>query len=264
MNEDANFSEQAGGTAASRSLPKHPITDSLAKPLAKRFYKDVRVKERAGFEVTLDGLGIKTPGKRPLILPTRKLAEAVSAEWSVQSDVVNPATMPLTRLANTAIDAVATSLADVAADIVAYSGSDLVCYRAETPCDLRQRQNELWDPVLAWAQDVLGAHFKIAEGIMPIVQSKEALDAVASALVPHEPFRLTALHVLTTLTGSTLLALAHTRGFLSADHAWAAAHADEDYQIALWGEDAEAASRRRYRRAEFDSASFLAASLNRI
>jgi chaperone required for assembly of F1-ATPase len=235
--------------------PKGPITDSMAKPLAKRFYTSVTVGEGAFYQILLDGRIVKTPGKRALTLPTRQLAEAIAAEWAAQEDLVNPITMPLTRFANTAIDAVSGALAEVAADITAYAGSDLVCYRAESPHDLRTEQAVRWDPVVSWARGALGAHMTVVDGVMPVEQPRMALNAVAAALEPHEPFRLTGLHILTTLTGSALLSLAHARGFLSADEAWAATHVDEDYQIALWGEDEEAARRRLLRRAEFNAAS---------
>lgn len=231
------------------------ISDSLAKPLAKRFYKDVSVGEGAFFQVLLDGRPIKTPGKKALMLPTRALAGLVADEWAAQEGEINPSTMPLTRFSNTAIDAVSGALEEVAADIVAYSGRDLLCYRAGDQPQLAKKQAELWDPVLAWAREALGARFDIAEGVMPIDQPAPALKAVARALEPHDAYRLTALHVMTTLTGSAILSLAHSRGALDAAAAWAAAHADEDYQISMWGEDYEASVKRGQRKAEFDAAS---------
>ena len=162
--------------------------------------------------------------------------------------------MPLTRFANTAIDAVADTLDAVANDIIAYANSDLVCYRAETPEQLVERQSEHWDPIVAWANEALGGEFRVVPGVMHVAQSEAAIASISKALRPHDAFRLTALHVLTTLTGSALIALALGREWLSADAAWKAAHVDEDYQISLWGEDAEAVARRRGRRAEFNSA----------
>jgi chaperone required for assembly of F1-ATPase len=226
----------------------------MTKPLPKRFYKDVSVSDGDAHQILLDGRAIKTPGKRSLSVPTRALAEAIAAEWVAQEVVINPATMPLTKFANTAIDAVSDRIDEVAADLVAYAGSDLVCYRAHGPTELVVLQQRHWDPVVAWAREALGAHFAVVDGVMPIEQSAEALEPFAAALKPHDAFRLTGQHVLTTLTGSALLTLAHMRGFLSADDAWTAAHADEDYQIALWGEDDEASERRKIRRAEFDAA----------
>lgn len=248
-----------GPLEISSGAPKGPITDTMIKPLAKRFYKAVAVGQAgppgSGHQILLDGRAVKTPAKRPLQVPTLPLAEAIAAEWSAQSDKINPATMPLTRFANTAIDAVADTRDAVAADIAAYAGSDLLCYRAETPAELARLQSECWDPIIAWARETLEAKFTVVNGVMPVAQPAAALAAFGSALHPHEPFRLTALHVITTLTGSGLLALAHARGFLAADDVWTAAHIDEDYQISLWGCDAQAADRRAGRHAEFVAAS---------
>jgi chaperone required for assembly of F1-ATPase len=254
-----DLSKLPDGSMAS-GAPKGPITDSMAKPLVKRFYQDVSVGEGAFFQILLDGRAVKTPAKRALMLPTRALADAVAAEWAAQNKTINPAGMPLTRFANTAIDAVSDAIAEVAADISAFAASDLMCYRAESPEELKIKQAEAWDPVIGWAREALAAHFTVVQGVMPVEQPRPALNAFAAALEPHDAFRLTGLHILTTLTGSALLALAHARGFLTADDAWAAAHIDEDYQIALWGGDEEAAARRKGRRAEFDAASqFLSA-----
>lgn len=226
------------------------------KELPKRFYRDVSVGEEAGeFRILLDGRGVRTPSKKPLAVPTRALADAVAGEWRGQSAVIDPATMPLTRILNSAIDGVSGREAEIAADIVKYAGSDLLCYRAEHPEELVTRQARHWDPVLAWAKADLECRFVLAAGIMPVTQSDEALARFAKALEGLDALRLAALHVVTTLLGSALLALAHARGNIGADATWAAAHVDEDFQIEQWGEDAEAAERRTFRRAEFDAAS---------
>lgn len=263
MTDNGDAKKQAGGADGGKASggPKGAITDSLAKPLPKRFYKDVTVGEGAFFQILLDGRVIKTPGKKALLLPSRALADAVAGEWSAQDPVIDPSTMPLTRFANTAIDAVHGALDEVAADIVAYGGRDHLCYRAEGPQELADRQAAAWDPVLNWAREILKARFDVALGVMPIDQPAVALKAIANALEPHDAFRLTALHVMTTLTGSAILALAHDRGALDAEQAWDAAHVDEDYQIALWGEDYEASEKRKRRKAEFDAASRFLKSL---
>jgi chaperone required for assembly of F1-ATPase len=234
--------------------PRGVISDSLAKPLVRRFYKEASVGDAAPFQILLDGRAVKTPKKRALAVPTKALAEAIAEEWRAQQEFVDPSHMPLTRFANTAIDAVSETEDAVAADIVAYAGSDLVCYRAETPEELVTLQSRDWNPIVAWADTTLGAAFRVVPGVLHVQQSPAALEAVAKALTPHDAFRLTGLHILTTLMGSALLALALARGAISADAAWKAAHVDEDYQISLWGEDADAAARRRGRRAEFDAA----------
>ncbi len=244
----------SNGGAAS-GAPKGPITDTMKKPRAKRFYKEATAGPEVPFQILLDRRAVKTPKKRALVLPTRALSVAVAAEWAAQGAMIEPGTMPLTRFANTAIDAVADSLDSVAGDIVAFAGSDLLCYRAEAPLELQQAQGVRWDPVIAWAREALGARLNVVNGVMPVEQPPAALSKIAEALLPPDAFRLTGLHVLTTLTGSALLALAHARGFLSGVETWAAAHIDEDYQISLWGDDAEAENRRKLRRAEFDAAS---------
>ncbi len=255
----------AGDRDIYSGAPKGPITDSMKKPLPKRFYKTVSVEvapdQDAAAVIRLDGRSVKTPGKRPLLLPSRAFADAVAREWLAQVDTINPATMPLTRFANTAIDAVAASRPAVAADIASYAGSDLVCYRAATPHELVRGQAAVWDPVIAWASSALNARFVVATGVMPVEQPPDALVAFAAALPSDDAFRLTALHVMTTLTGSALLTMAHARGFLSADQAWTAAHIDEDYQISLWGADAQAADRRAGRYTEFTACANMLAML---
>lgn len=260
-----NGNGRAGDAGSARSGgPKGPITDSLVKPLPKRFYKDVSVGEGAFFQVLLDGRPIKTPGKKALMLPTRALAGLVASEWSAQDTHIDPSTMPLTRFTNTAIDAVSAALDEVAADIVAYAGRDLLCYRASEQPQLAQQQAALWDPVLAWASEALGARFDVAQGVMPIDQPPATLKAFARALEPHDPYRLTALHVMTTLTGSAILALAYARGALDAAQAWTIALVDENYQIALWGDDYEASVKRGQRKAEFDAATSYLDALNPV
>lgn len=240
---------------AANAPQKSKISDSLTKPLARRFYTEVTVAgEQGAWEILLDGRTIKTPKKRTLRLPTRELADAIRDEWDAQEKEINPSRMPLTRFANTAIDAVSEALDSVATDIVSYAGSDFLCYRAESPEKLRILQAECWNPIVARAEAELDAQFRIVNGIMFVPQPQETLDAVANSLRPHNAYRLTGLHVLTTLTGSALLALALDRQDISPDDAWAAAHVDEDYQIAHWGEDAEGAARRRGREIEFRAA----------
>jgi chaperone required for assembly of F1-ATPase len=223
--------------------------------LPLRFYKRAEiVAGPEGHAVRLDGRPVRTPGKRPLAVPTAALAEAIAEEWRGQGARIDPASMPLTRLANTVIDAVVERMAEVRADALKYAASDLVCYRAEHPAELTALQARHWDPILAWAQRVLGATFQTAPGITHRSQPQPALDAVRQRLEALDAFRLAALHELTTLSGSVLIALIVLDGKLDADAAWAAAHVDEDWQIRQWGEDFEAAARRRQRRRDFDAA----------
>jgi chaperone required for assembly of F1-ATPase len=233
---------------------------TASSPLRKRLYASVTIaapdaRSADGWRVLLDGKPMRTPAKAALALPTRTLAEAVASEWEAQGEHVDPATMPLTRLVNSAIDGVRGREVVVREDIVKYAGSDLVCYRAPEPEALVRRQAEHWDPILAWSRETLGATFVLAEGIMPVAQPEAAKAAVARALIDHDAFALAALHVMTTLTGSALLALAHALGRLDLDEVWEAAHVDEDWQIGTWGEDALAMARRERRQLDMQAAS---------
>lgn len=229
--------------------------ESLKPQLPKRFYKEAGIAPaEGGYAVTLDGRPVRTPAKAPLVVVTEALAQALAGEWAAQRTHVDPATMPLTRLANTTIDAVSKSAPEVAADIVAFAGTDALLYGAESPAELVERQHASWDPVIAWAAKALGAHLIPAAGIRHVAQPAEALDAIALSLEPHDPWRLAPIHVMTTLTGSALLALSVSKGALDARQAWSAAHIDEDWQIERWGEDAEARARREFRWAEMNAA----------
>lgn len=235
---------------------KVPGREALRPPLPKRFYKDVTVGEAEnGSSILLDGRSVRTPKKLPLVVPTHALAEAIAEEWAAQTERIDPATMPLSKLAITAIDGVTGSMDEVAADIVRFAGSDLLCYRAEAPAVLAEMQALAWDPILRWAEAATGARFLLAEGVMPVTQNREALSRFGDLIAPFGAFALTCLHVMTTLTGSAVLALAVAKGRLTAEEAWNAAHLDEDWQIARWGVDVEAAERRARRHAEMLAAS---------
>ena len=185
------------------------------------------------------------------------MAEALAAEWQGQGERIDPATMPLTRIANSAIDRVAGEMAPVRAEIVKYAGSDLVCYRGEGPASLVAAQEAAWDPVLAWAREALGARFVLAEGIIAVEQPAESLAAVDTALAGLDPLRLAAVHVVTTLTGSALIALAVLNGALGPEEAWAAAHVDEDWQMEQWGRDEMALARRAARWRDMQAAALI-------
>jgi chaperone required for assembly of F1-ATPase len=234
-----------------------------ARPALRRRFYDQAAVEHAGAEyrITLDGKPVRTPAGRALAAPELALAEAIAAEWQAQRDVIDPAQMPLTRLANAIIDGVTDSPVAVAADIEKYLAFDLLFYRAHAPAELRARQELHWDPVLAWARDMLGAHFQLGEGVVHVTQPEVALRAAAAAIpadpIPADAWRLGALHVVTTLTGSALIALALSRGALSTDAAWQAAHVDEDWNIEKWGRDELALERRASRFAEFAAAAMV-------
>lgn len=228
--------------------------------LPKRFYRTVEVIENAGgFEIALDGRPVRTPLKNLLAVPNRSLAEAIAAEWLAQDDVVDPATMPLTRLANTALDRVASRTAEIVDEIAAYAGDDMVCYRAEGPDTLVLRQAQHWDPVLQRVEREIGGRFILVQGVVHQSQPDETIARLRARLGRYDAFTLTGLHNMMTLTGSALIAEAVTAGFLSAEAAWAAAHVDEDWQIEQWGADEEAMIRRAARESEFaTSARFVA------
>src|SRR3989337_468194 len=199
----------------------------------------------------LDGKPVRTPGKAPLILPTLALAEAVAGEWRAQGERIDPTAMPLTKLA---IDGVSGREQAIIDDILAFAGADLLCYRAQGPRDLTDAQREQWDPVLAWAKDALGAPLALSQGIVHIAQPGASLDRLKETLAGSDAFSLAALHVMTSLTGSALLALAVALGRMTPEEARGAAHVDEDWQISQWGEDAEAAARRKNRWRDFEAA----------
>ena len=235
--------------------PREAARRGARPQLRKRFYARAHVGEAkgGGFPLLLDGKPVKTPARRALAAPTRALAEEIAEEWNAQEQVIDPARMPLTRLANAVLDAVADATGPVAAEVANYLGSDLLCYRAEAPDGLVERQARHWDPMLAWVQRALGARFVLAQGVMHVAQPGEAI-AAARAKIPVEPWRLAAVSTITTLTGSGLLALALEHGAIDAEAAWTAAHVDEDWQMSQWGSDQLALERRADRHEEFAAA----------
>jgi chaperone required for assembly of F1-ATPase len=248
--------------------PVEAARQELKRPRAKRFYTGVGVEARdGGFALTLDGKPVLTPARAPLIAPTRALAEAVAAEWRRQGEFIEPGDMPVTRMVNTALDGVSRAMAATAAEIVQFAGSDLVCYRAGEPEKLVAAQNAAWDPILGYFREVFGAPFLCAEGVVFIGQPAESVALIEQRVAreagkPDGALRLTALHVMTTLTGSALIALAVIEGALGFDTAWQAAHVDEDHQWRVWGEDEVASERRAARLKEMRAAYELYAALD--
>jgi chaperone required for assembly of F1-ATPase len=241
--------------------PTEAARRAMRPQLRRRFYQAAGVEKRSeGYAVLLDGRPVRTPARRTLAAPSQALAQALADEWEAQREVVDPALMPLTRLANSIIDGVADAVEPVQAEVAKFLASDLVCYRADGPDGLVARQAQHWDPLVAWARDTLGAQFALGAGVMFVKQPDDALAAAARA-IPDEPWRLGALHAVTTLTGSALIALALAQGRLSTEDAWAAAHVDEDWNIAQWGEDAQAQERRAAREAEMQAAATVLALL---
>ena len=231
----------------------------MKRPLPKRFYKDVSIgRTDDGHAVLLDGRAVRTPAKRPLAVASAALADRLKDEWNAQVEVIDPARMPVTRLVNTALDGVADNREAVVEEIVRFAGTDMICYRADSPERLVERQHEGWDPVLAWAADALGARFILAEGVIHQEQPQPAIAAFAAALEKFDsPLEIACLHTITTLTGSAMLALAFAHGRLDAEAVWKLAHIDEDWQIEHWGTDEEAFRRRELRWQELEVAAIV-------
>jgi len=252
---------------ANQMLPTHgEAIDPVAmarrdqqKALPRRFYERATAEPvEGGFTVALDGKPARTPARNAIVVPTEALAKALADEWQAQVEFIDPSNMPLSRMVNSAIDGVAREMDLVRAEVTKYAGSDMLCYRAGDPKALVDEQAQMWDPLLTWAHEELGARFICAEGVIFASQPETALEAVRKTVAAIEsPFALAALHVMTTITGSVVLALAVARGRMSAQEAWAAAHLDEDFQMRAWGEDAEALARRARRWIDMEAAARL-------
>jgi chaperone required for assembly of F1-ATPase len=238
--------------------PMRSAQRSQRQDLPMRFYTEVTLQPAGeAFAIALDGRQAKTPARHVLATGPLPLAEAMAQEWRAQETVIDPATMPLTRLINVALDRVPLVMAETRAEMAGYAGSDLLCYRAAFPERLVEQQALHWDPVLEWAA-TLGARFNLAQGVIHMEQPQESLALVAQRLdAVDNPLALTALSMVTAMTGSVLLGLALAAGAIDANAAWAAAHVDEDVQIAIWGNDDEALVRRANRRRDFDAAALV-------
>jgi chaperone required for assembly of F1-ATPase len=224
----------------------------------KRFYKAVSVAAiEGGFGIRLDERPLRTPGKRPLILPTPALADAVAEEWVAQSDLIRPGAMPLMKLVSTAFDLVADKGAEVADEAASYAGTDLLCYRADGPASLVERQARSWQPLIAWAALRFDAPLRATVGIVPIPQPETSLKALRAVVRGFEPLTLTAVADLTAVCGSLILALAVWDGEIDAEAAFAAAALDDSFQIERWGEDCEATDRRARQRRDIEAAARL-------
>jgi|UniRef100_UPI003BA9CED9 chaperone required for assembly of F1-ATPase len=232
------------------------------RELPKRFYKSVAVASGDGegaeaHAILLDGRPVRTKARNTLAVGHADLARRIAAEWEAQAKEIDPATMPLTRITQTAIDAVAQQAGEVADDVVAYAGNDLLVYRAEAPQELVERQDALWGPVIARAEARFTGRFVLAGGIMPVSQDAAMLARIRASLEGTSALYLTALHVATTITGSALLALALGEAEMDVDAVWEAACVDEDWNIAQWGLDGEAEQLRAVRRADLGAAALI-------
>lgn len=224
----------------------------------KRFWTEVRVSDaNGGYCVLLDGRPMRTPAKADLLLPTRTLALAVAQEWEAQEEALRPDQMPLTRASNSAIDKVTPNRASVADMIAEYGSTDMLCYREPHVQPLSQRQAADWDPWLDWAHRRFDVRLQSAAGVMHIDQPAEAIQRLTSEVHGYDPFPLTALHDLVTLSGSLILGLAIAEGALDAQEAWRISRLDEQWQEDLWGLDDEAQALTESRRMAFTAAAQL-------
>lgn len=218
----------------------------------RKFWKQAEVvAEGEGYTVTLDGRGVRTPAKARLLVPTEGLARAIAAEWQAQDQKVNPATMPFTRMANSAIDKVIPQHAEVSEMLAAYGDSDLLCYRAEVPEGLADRQRAGWDPLLDWAAETYGVRLLPVAGVIHQPQDPKALARLSQEVHAQTAFQLAAFHDLVSMSGSLVIALAVTRGARTAEEAWALSRIDESWQQEQWGVDEEAAEIAQRKRTEF-------------
>ena len=220
----------------------------------KRFWRDVAVvADEGGFGIRLDERAVRTPGRTPLVVPTEALAEAIADEWRAVDGDIDPRAMPLTGLANAAIERVASDPAAFAQGLARYGESDLLCYRAEEPPPLAERQRAAWDPLLDWARTRYDVHFETAAGVMHVPQPRATLVRLDDAVAVRTAFELAGVAPVVTVTGSLVLELALLEGAADADAIWHAARVDEDWQIEMWGEDELAAQTTAAHRAEFDA-----------
>ncbi|MDV7338510.1 ATP12 family protein [Terasakiella sp. A23] len=220
----------------------------------KRFYKTVSVDQDGdGFRVLLDGRQLKSPAKRSMLLPTKALAEALAKEWDSQDENILPLTMPLMALASTAVDRIGQLRDGVVEQIAKYGETDLICYWTDDPADLAKRQSDTWLPHIKWAKDRYGATLKTQTGILHIEQSQDAIDALKKAVDALNDWELAGLSIATHGTGSIILGLALIEGVIDSEQAFEDSQVDETYQIEQWGEDWEAADRRKALRADLQS-----------
>ncbi|WP_157879120.1 ATP12 family chaperone protein [Pararhodospirillum photometricum] len=236
-------------------IPTREVDKPLTATLRRRFYKSVGVTEGPeGAGVLLDGRAVRTPGRAGLVVPTLALAEALAAEWAAQGESIDPATMPLTALANTALDRVAPERSAILDTLVRYGGTDLLCYRADQPTTLVERQEAAWSPLLDWLATTHGLSLVVTRGLMPVAQPEPTLARLRSVLEGLDLWALTATQALAAAGGSVGLALAVGGGRLSAEEAFTLAHLDDLFQVERWGDDAEARARREALAADMSAA----------
>ena len=230
------------------------------KPPEKRDF--ALTSDAAGFRLICNGKGMKTPAEKDFVLPTQSLGEAIVAEWQAQGEKVNPATMPLTQLAATALDIIAKDRAGIIKQVVAYAGTDLLCHRAAEPPALVQKQQQLWQPLLDWCARHYQAPLNVGEGLMPVVQPPASLTRLHDVVAAYDNFALAGLRQAVDVSGSLVLGLALAEGHLSPEHVFEAAELDHSFQMEKWGEDPASASRRAGVRRDLDACGLWFSSLS--
>jgi chaperone required for assembly of F1-ATPase len=244
--EDAQQHRDDGYGRAQRQLKEN---------LPRRFYQQVGVGTVGdGFAVTLDGKTPRTPGQKPVVVPHRRIAETMAAEWAAQGTLIDPETMPTVRLINAAVEAGEGRVPALRAEIVKYAGNDLLLYRADTPSSLVAEQEKHWDGALVKLARHFGIAFRPTVGVLHQPQPQPTLDRLAAAVADLGLLEAVAMVSLVGITGSGLLVIAHREGLLDAEDIWSAAHVDEDHNLRLWGEVHEATERRRKNRRDYDAA----------
>lgn len=252
------FGDFVPGKQDSTETPMMRAKELMKNDLPKRFYKEVTIAQEGElYRLLLDGRAIKSPAKKTIEVPKKAIAEALLLEWEAQTETIDPATMPITRLVNSAIDGVEDARAAMLDEIVSYLGNDFICYPATHPERLVERQNVHWLPVIDWAGKELGGLFIQVAGIMAIEQSPAMGKKLQELWQELDIFQLAAVHSIMTLTGSALLPFAYWKGFVDLEAMWNAAMVDEDWNIEMWGEDEEASKRRAFRRSDVEAASCL-------
>lgn len=238
--------------------PMESAQQNMRPVLAKRFYETAVLSQTDnGFSILLDGRSIKTPGRNKVVIPQRRVAEAAVGEWRAQNAEIDPISMPVTRLINSAIDGVEDKKTETLEDIINYVDSDLVCYRADSPEELVIRQNNKWNPVVNWAKESVGITLVLTQGVMPVLQPKDNREKLLTQLVPLDSFELASFSLLVNLTGSAILTLGYAKGQMTSQELWDKAHVDEYFSEERWGVDSEAARAREARQKDFRAAAFI-------
>jgi chaperone required for assembly of F1-ATPase len=218
----------------------------------KRFWKEAAVVQADdGWEIALDGRPVRTPLREALQVPARALADAIAGEWGAVEETIDPRAMPMTGLANAAIDRVAPDRAAFAAALAKYAEADLACYRADSPKALVDRQAEQWDALLGWARRRFDVDFAVTTGITHVEQPPATVERLAHEVATLDDFRLAGLSPMVTAGGSLVAALAVAEGAWAPDKAWAAVSVDDEWQKERWGSDDEAEKALEGRKADF-------------